>query len=168
MFKLCAENVIGGTCVGLCRVGIVKVAVAVELHGGRERALLHLVEDVLHIHQAALAYVKVGTCAGKFLYEQRHVVGIGVEACKVALAEACCQLGGTRLEARTFRHVGIVYAVDGRGLLGDVAARVESQRFALLRAVGEHFYVGQLDDTILSDIEASGLNVEEDDGSCQS
>ena len=168
--ELCLEDLVGGYGVGGSGVGVLEVFVAVELVGGHEGALLHLVEDVLHVDEAAAAEVEVDACAEELFDEQGYVELVAVVACEVGVADILQQAGGQLAEGGLVGHVGIGDAVHGGGNLGDVygvAVGVGGAHALDTRvggAVGHHLVQAYLHDVVVTHLHAGGLEVEEDDG----
>ena len=65
-------------------MGVVEVLPAIELISGLERALLFLVEDVLHVHELALAEVEVDAGPEELFGQHGDVEFQGVVAGDVA------------------------------------------------------------------------------------
>ena len=71
--ELSLEHHVGGDGVGGSAVGVLEVFLAVELICSHEGALLHLVEDILHVDQAAAFEVEIHPRTEELLDEQRHI-----------------------------------------------------------------------------------------------
>ena len=74
--ELCLQHLIGGAGVGIGAVGPFELLAAVELHGSREGALLHLVEDDLHVDKLTACHVEVDTGTEKLLGQQGHIEAV--------------------------------------------------------------------------------------------
>ena len=156
-----------GTGVGQGGVRVVEVFLAIKLIGRHEVALLHFVEDVLHVHELAARDVEVDARADKLLYEHRYVETVGVETGKVAACKYSLQFVGEVAEVRFVRHVGISYAIHGRGFCRDVNAGVEAQGAFFLRAVGQDLDVAEFYDAVGGNVQPRGFYVEKHDGAVQ-
>ena len=70
--QLRLKYLISGHGVGLSRVSVLQVLVTVEFVSCGESPLLHLVEDILHVHELAFAEIEVHSGTEEFLVEQRR------------------------------------------------------------------------------------------------
>ena len=167
--ELRLEHLVGGYGVGGGAVGMLQVFLAVELVGGHQRALLHLVEDVLHVDQAAAAEVEVDACTEEFLHQQRHVELVAVVAREVGVADILQQAGCQLAEGGLVGHVGVGDAVHGGGLLGYVhrlalgVGGAHALHAGVGGAVGHHLVQAYLHNVVVAHLHAGGLKVEEDD-----
>ena len=91
--ELCLEYFVGCAHVGLSRVGIFEVCLAVKSVGRAECALLFFVKDVLYIYTAALAKVKVASGPKEFFGEHRNVKLVAVVPSKVTSLKQGKQFG---------------------------------------------------------------------------
>ena len=151
-------------------MGVLKVFVAVELVGCHEGALLHLVEDVLHVDEAAAAEVEVDAGAEELLDEEGHVELVAVVAREVGVADVVHEAGSEFAEGGLVGHVGVADAMDGGGELGDVdgvavgVGGAHALDAGVGGAVGHHLVEAYFDDVVVSDLHTGGFKVEEDDG----
>ena len=65
------------------------------------------------------------------------------------------------------RHVGISYAIHGRGFCRDMYAGVEAQGAFFLRAVGQELDVAEFYDAVRGNVQPRGFDVEKHDGAVQ-
>ena len=170
LVELAHEHTVGGfrILVGTVRLEVVlHLPSAVELIGGGQVAALHLLEDGAGVDQTALREIEVHAGAQELLGQQGDVEVVGVEACEVAACELLAELGSQLLEDGLVLHVVIGDARqlcdDGLdGLLG-----VDELVAALFPPVGKHLDIGDLDDTVLHQIQTCGLQVEDHEGFSQ-
>ena len=148
-------------------MGVVEFLVAIELVGRHQRALLLLVEDVLHVDEPAPFQVHVHARAQEFLDEHRQVETVGVESSEVAAADELFERPGHLGERRCVLHVFVRDAVHGRRLRGNGHARIEPPGAGDLLAVGHDLDHRNLHDTVTGGVHARGLEVEEDDRTLQ-
>ncbi len=164
------EHLVGGDGVGGGGVGVLEVLLAVELVGGDEGALLHLVENVLHIDQTAAGEVEVEARTEELLDEQGHVELVAVVAREVGVADVLHQAGGQLLEGGLVLDVVVGDAVDGGGLFGDVDGvalgvdRAHTLHAGVGAVVGHDLVEAYLDDVVVAHLHTGGFEVEEDDG----
>lgn len=167
------EHLVGGEGVGISAMGVVEVLVAVELIGGLEGALFHLVEDVLHIDQAAAIEGEVETEAEHLLDEHRHIELVGIVAREVAIADELDDAWGKLLESGLVGHVGIADAVDGGSGFGNVygvaggIGGTDALHEGLFAGVGVDFVETDFYNMVGADLYAGGFEVEEDNGFSQ-
>ena len=64
-----------------------RILAAVELIGGYQCALLHLVENILHVNEAASGHVEADSGAGKLLDKHRNVELVAVVAGNITTLE---------------------------------------------------------------------------------
>ena len=74
--ELCLQHLVRGASVGIGAVGPFELLAAVKLHGSREGALLHLVEDYLHVDKLTACHVEVYTSTKKLLGQQGHIEAV--------------------------------------------------------------------------------------------
>ncbi len=138
-------------------MGVREVLVAVELVGGYERTLLHLVKDVLHVDEAAPLEVDADAGAHELLDEHRQVETVGVESSEVAAGDELFERPGDLREGRTILHILVGDAVNGGRLFGDVYAGVDLAGLDDLLAVGHHLDHRDLDDAVFGGVDAGGF-----------
>ena len=163
------EHFVGGQGVSIGTVGVFQFLVAVETVGGLQGALLHLVEDVLHVNQAAAFEVEGNPGPKEFLHQQGHIEFIGVVARQVGIANKGGNLLGQLGEGGLVGHVGIGYAMYGGGKLGDVDGltlgvdRADAVDAGFGGASGQDFVKADFNDMVVTYIDACGFEVEEYD-----
>ena len=139
-------------------MGVLHFLAGIVLQGRAQGAGFHAVEDVLGIDEAALRGVEVKTGPVKFFLQQGNVVAVGVVARQVGLPDEVVELLGDLLEGRFPRQVLVGKSVDGRGLGGDGDGGVDLHlQFPGGATAGGQLYQGDLDDTVLNDVEPRGL-----------
>ena len=145
------------------RVGFGQVFLAVEFVCGDQRALFHLVENVLHVDETAFFQVDVYTGSQELFDQHRDVELVGIVSGQVASFDVAPQRFGDHLESRTVGYVLVVDMVDGRCRFGNVHLRVQPAGFGLLAAVGHYFCERYFDDPVFGRIDSGRFEVEEDD-----
>jgi len=144
-------------------VGILEVLVAVELVGRHQRALLLLVEDILHVDELAAFEIHVDTRPEELLDQHRQVEAVRIETAEIAAADELLERLGDLRERRAILHVLVRDAVHGRSFRGNVHLGVYPAGLGDLLAVGHDLDHRYLDDAVLGGIYAGGFEVEEDD-----
>ena len=137
--QLREQHFVGGQRVGFGRVGLVELFPAIEFVSGHERALLHLVEDILHVDETAFVQVYVESGTQKLFDEYRNVEFVRVVASEVASFDVSPQRFGDLAESGAVGDILVVDVVDGRGGLRNVHLRVDPARLDFLAAVGHYF-----------------------------
>jgi hypothetical protein len=117
----------------------------------------------------ALLEVKIDTHTKEFLHQQWYVKLVGVIACKVGITdilhETWCQL----LERGLISNIGIGYAMDSGGHLWDMNGialfvdRADALDTGIGGAIGHHLVEANLDNMVVSYLDAGSLKVKEDD-----
>ena len=153
----------GGQRIGFGRVGFGQVFLAVEFVCGDQRALFHLVENVLHVDETAFFQVDVYTGSQELFDQHRDVELVGIVSGQVASFDVAPQRFGDHLESRTVGYVLVVDMVDGRCRFGNVHLRVQPPGFGFLAAVGHYFCERYFDDPVFGGIDSGRFEVEEDD-----
>ena len=156
------EHLICSSRIGLGRMRIVEVLVAIKLISGREGTLLHLVEYGLHVDEFAPGDVD-GDSGSQQLFDQKgNVETIGIVPGQVAPFEVGGNGLGHLLEGGTVGYIGIGNLVHG-GCLGRYGpARVDAHRLRLFASVGVDFQVTDFHDTVGRDVDAGCFEVEKD------
>lgn len=162
--ELGLQHLVGRRRVGFGRVGVFELLAAIEAVGRHQRALLLLVEDVLHVDEPPPLEVHVDARTHELLDQNRQIEAVRVETAEVAAADELFERLGHLREGRALLHVVVRDAVHGRSLLRDVHPGIEAACFRDLLAVGHDLDQRDLDDAVLRRIHAGGFEVEEDDG----
>ena len=162
-----AEHVHGGRDVGHGGVRVLVVAVAEEADRALQAVAHVLLEHLVGVHHLGVALLPFHAHAPELLLQQRDVKAPDVVPGQVGVLEQGGHLGGHLLEAGLVTHVVVGDAVHLGGGRGDGHAGVDPLVQGLARPVGIHAHQRHLDDAVLAEVGAGGLEVEEDEGTLE-
>ena len=158
------EDFVCGPYISKGGVGVIEVLVAVESIGGHQRALLHLVEDVLDVNEFPFAEVEIDAGTQEFFRQQRNVETGGVVACDVAAFHPLGERFGYLAENRLVLDVVVADVVDFLRFPRDGHLGVDEPAFLLDVAVGEDLHGSDLDDAVARNVKPCRLQIEKQQG----
>ncbi len=159
--KLTQKNLISRLSVGKGGMCVGEIASAIELVCGYERALLHLVEDILHIYEFTPGNLKIQSGSAKLLDKQRNIELIAVISGNVTPLEYLEKSFGNLAERRlVFHHlVGDVMHGCRPGRYGH--AGIEPAGLGLRMPVGINFDITQFYYPVSGYIGTGGFQIKE-------
>ena len=129
-------------------MGVFQILAAIEFIGSRQRALLHLVENDLHVHKLAAAHVNVHTGTKELFRQDGDIKTVGVEARQVASFNVIGNVARHFLECGAVGYIGIVDAMNGRCFGRNGHFGVDTHGFGLLIPVGIYLEVTNFDNSV--------------------
>jgi hypothetical protein len=137
---------------------------AIVRHGRGQVAGLVLVVDLLDVEDGAACEREVDPDAAELGREQGQVEAADVEAGQVGVGQQPRQPRGDDLEPPLLGDEIVGDPVDRRGGRGDRDAGVDQAAVADRLGVGGELEDGDLDDPVVADVDAGGLEVEDGQG----
>ncbi len=145
-----------------------EILAAVELIGGHQCALLHLVENILHVDEAASGHVEADSGAGELLDKHRNVELVAVVAGNITTLENVGQRLRHLTERRAVTDIIVSDVMHLGTLLRDVHLRIDTAAFLLFGAsVGIDLDITELHYPVTRDVGAGGFEIKKNDWACQ-